>query len=102
MATLLPPPKRKKLYHGIEPPAPEPEAPVVNVVVQFISEDTGKPLAPAVNLPADLSREGLELLVNQLSNNVRLLIEDLNLRNEGRISEMKPSRPKIPSRLPFM
>ncbi|KIJ55557.1 hypothetical protein M422DRAFT_199825 [Sphaerobolus stellatus SS14] len=68
MATLLPPPKRQKLYHGHEAPAPEPEKPVPNVVVQFVSEDDGKPLAPAVNVPADFARQGLEALVNKLSN----------------------------------
>jgi len=67
MATLLPPPKRQKLYHGI--PEPEPEAPKSskNILVQFVSEDDGSALAPAVNLPADVSREGLEVLVNKLT-----------------------------------
>ena len=39
MATLLPPPKRQKLYHGV--PEPEPELPKAspNVVVQFVSEE---------------------------------------------------------------
>ncbi|KAJ7512672.1 WD-repeat protein [Mycena galericulata] len=69
MATLLPPPKRVKVYHGIQPP--EPEAPKAsdssNIVVQFVSEDDGQPLAPAVTLPANLSREALEGLLNKLS-----------------------------------
>ncbi|KAF7790242.1 hypothetical protein EIP86_001194 [Pleurotus ostreatoroseus] len=67
MATLLPPPKRQKVYHGIPEPEPEPLKPVQNVVVQFVSEDDGEPLAPTVNLPANLTREGLEALVNKLS-----------------------------------
>ncbi|EED79719.1 predicted protein [Postia placenta Mad-698-R] len=67
MATLLPPPKRQKVYHGIPEPAPEPPKPCPNVVVQFVSEDDGQPLAPAVNLPANVSREGLEALVNKLN-----------------------------------
>lgn len=70
MAALLPPPKRQKVYHGIEPPAPEPQAPVPNVVVQFVSEEDGQSLAPAVNVPADFAREGLEALVNKLSTQV--------------------------------
>lgn len=73
MATLLPPPKRQKVYHGIPEPVPEPPKPCPNVVVQFVSEDDGQPLAPAVNLPADVSREGLEALVNKLNTKVRRL-----------------------------
>ncbi|KAF9255437.1 ribosome assembly protein [Marasmius fiardii PR-910] len=68
MATLLPPPKRQKTYHGVTEPEPEPAEPSRNVLVQFVSEDDGSALAPAVNLPADVSREGLELLVNKLTN----------------------------------
>ncbi|OBZ73987.1 Ribosome assembly protein 4 [Grifola frondosa] len=56
------PPKRQKVYHGIPEPEPEPPKPSPNVVVQFVSEDDGQPLAPAVNLPANLSREALEVL----------------------------------------
>ncbi|KAL0945334.1 hypothetical protein HGRIS_000832 [Hohenbuehelia grisea] len=68
MATLLPPQKRQKVYHGVpEPPKEEPK-PSPNIIVQFVSEeDDGKPLAPAVSLPANLTREGLENLVNKLS-----------------------------------
>ncbi|KAE9411564.1 WD40 repeat-like protein [Gymnopus androsaceus JB14] len=67
MATLLPPPKRQKVYHGIPEPEPELPKPVRNILVQFVSEDDGSALAPAVNLPADVSREGLEVLVNKLT-----------------------------------
>ncbi|EIN09488.1 WD40 repeat-like protein [Punctularia strigosozonata HHB-11173 SS5] len=67
MATLLPPPKRQKVYHGVPEPEPEPVQPAPNVVVQFVSEDDGKPLAPAVNLPANIPRDALESLVNKLS-----------------------------------
>ncbi|KIK02382.1 hypothetical protein K443DRAFT_6159 [Laccaria amethystina LaAM-08-1] len=67
MATLLPPPKRQKVYHGI--PEPEPESPhqSQNIVVQFISEEDGRSLAPAVNIPANLPRESLEALLNKIS-----------------------------------
>lgn len=67
MATLLPPPKRQKVYHGVPEPEPEAPKPTRNILVQFVSEDDGSVLAPAVNLPADVSREGLEVLVNRLT-----------------------------------
>ncbi|KAF8159918.1 WD40 repeat-like protein [Crassisporium funariophilum] len=67
MATLLPPPKRQKVYHGIPEPEAEAPEPTPSVVVQFVSEEDGRSMAPAVNLPANVSREGLEALVNKLS-----------------------------------
>ena len=70
MATLLPPPKRQKVYHGVPEPEPEPSQPTPHIVVQFVSEEDGEPLAPAVNLPANLARDGLESLVNKLSTKV--------------------------------
>jgi ribosome assembly protein 4 len=48
-----------------EPPKPSP-----HVVVQFVSDEDGEALAPAVNLPANVSREDLEALVNKLNNKV--------------------------------
>lgn len=53
-------------------PAPEPEPPKQSphIVVQFVNEEDGQPLAPAVNLPANVSREGLEALVNKLNTKV--------------------------------
>jgi hypothetical protein len=70
MATLLPPPKRPKVYHGI----PEPEKVSLeqspNVIVQFVSEDDGSALAPAVSLPANISRDDLQSLVNRLTSKV--------------------------------
>ncbi|KAF9218220.1 WD40 repeat-like protein [Gyrodon lividus] len=66
MATRLPPPKRPKLYHGVPEPEPEPIKPSPNIVVQFVNEHDGTPIAPAVNLPANVARESLEALVNQL------------------------------------
>ena len=76
MAALLPPPKRQKVYHGIPEPEPEPKAPVLNVIVQFVADDDGSAIAPTLSLPADLKREGLEQLVNKLSKTVR---DDLEL-----------------------
>jgi ribosome assembly protein 4 len=70
MATLLPPPKRQKAYHGI----PEPEKPPVeqspNIIVQFVSEDDGSALAPTVSLPANIPRDDLQGLVNRLTSKV--------------------------------
>ncbi|KAG6856491.1 hypothetical protein H0H87_003959 [Tephrocybe sp. NHM501043] len=67
MATRLPPPKRIKTYHGAPEPEPETPLPSPNIVVQFVSEEDGQSLAPAVNLPANTTREGLEVLLNKLS-----------------------------------
>ena len=74
MATLLPPPKRQKLYHGIPEPEQELPKPAPQIVVQFVSEDDGSSLAPAVSLPANVSREDLQVLVNQLTKTVRYII----------------------------
>lgn len=88
MATLLPPPKRQKVYHGVpEPPKEEPTY-VPNIVVQFVSEDDGRSLAPAVNIPANVTREALELLVNKISPEVnsilscRLIYSDYDFQDE--------------------
>jgi hypothetical protein len=72
MATRLPPPKRVKLDNGVPVLAPEspPKAAAPNVVVQFVSEDDGTPLAPAVNIPADFGRDGLETMINKLASKV--------------------------------
>ncbi|KAF5332172.1 hypothetical protein D9611_008138 [Ephemerocybe angulata] len=67
MATRLPPPKRQKTYHGVPEPAPEAPKPSPNIVVQFVSEEDGSSLCPAVNIPANLTRENLESLLNKLS-----------------------------------
>ena len=77
MATLLPPPKRAKIYHEnsqVQAPVAPPVHPAPMIVVQFLSEDDGeRHFGPAVNLPADFSREGLEALVNRQSGQVGLL-----------------------------
>lgn len=70
MATLLPPPKRVKVFHGVPEPAPEQPKLSPNIVVQFVSEDDGQPLAPAVNLPANVTRDALEVLLNKLNTQV--------------------------------
>ena len=56
---------------AIPEPEPEPIKASPNVVVQFVSEDDGAQLAPAVSLPANVSRDDLQSLVNSLSKNVR-------------------------------
>ena len=74
MSVLLPPPKRQKVYHGVA----EPESlqvsdeSVPNVVVQFVNDQDGSPLAPTVNLPANVTKDALESLVNKLRPQVRL------------------------------
>lgn len=87
MATLLPPPKRQKVYHGVPEPPKEEAKPSRNVVVQFVSEDDdGAPLAPAVNLPSNLNRAALENLVNQLTRKSDVCISPVNnseCRNES-------------------
>lgn len=80
MATRLPPPKRQKLYHGVPEPEPEPEKPSPNIIVQFVSEEDGSSLAPAVNIPANLTRENLEALLNKLTPKVCIRISYFNDR----------------------
>ncbi|KIY44960.1 ribosome assembly protein [Fistulina hepatica ATCC 64428] len=69
MAALLPPPKRQKLYHGVPEPEPELPEPSPSIIVQFVSENGSTPLAPAVSIPANLTRDALEVLVNRLNKN---------------------------------
>ncbi|KAJ8583972.1 hypothetical protein M405DRAFT_936899 [Rhizopogon salebrosus TDB-379] len=64
MTTLLPLPKRLKLYHGVAQPEPPKVSP--NVVVEFVHEHDGMPIASVVNFPANVAHEGLEALINQL------------------------------------
>lgn len=89
MATLLPPPKRQKVYHGVpEPEKPDP-APVPNVLVQFVLPDDemdvdgqvkkGEKGMEVVSIPADLSRAGLEVLVNKLKAQLRVSAHPLLL-----------------------
>jgi ribosome assembly protein 4 len=75
MATLLPPQKRQKIYHENDQNKPEQSsaATVPNIVVQFVSEDDENDLlGPAVTIPADFSREGLEALANKQSSQASL------------------------------
>jgi ribosome assembly protein 4 len=73
MATLLPPPKRQKVYHGIPEPEKSPVEQSPNIVVHFVSEDDGSALAPAISLPANISRDDLQGLVNRLTSKVRCI-----------------------------
>ncbi|KAL4066090.1 WD40-repeat-containing domain protein [Scleroderma citrinum] len=66
MAAIVPPAKRQKVYHGVPEPPQEITKPSPNVVVHFIYDHDGTPIAPAVNLPANVARDSLEALVNQL------------------------------------
>lgn len=55
-------------------------APAPTIVTQFKTKD-GTLIGPAVSLPADTSREGLELLVNNLRGSVRRLVCSPTARN---------------------
>lgn len=44
----------------------EAHKPAPNIVVEFVSDEDGSSLYPAVNIPANLSRENLESLLNKL------------------------------------
>jgi hypothetical protein len=81
MAALLPPPKRQKFHNGVLAPAVVRGGDDNNVVVQFVFGDEGEGegedgrlLGPAVSLPADVSTEGLQALVNNLKAQVRLFL----------------------------
>ena len=73
MSTLLPPPKRLRSAYSrkINPdPAPPPAAPVPSIVVQFKNAEDASNLGPAINLPADTTRDALQMLVNKLKGEV--------------------------------
>jgi hypothetical protein len=72
MSVLQPPPKRQKVYYGVSELEQPTKKSAPNVVVQFITDEDGQSLAPAVNLPADLERDALESLVNKLSKSVNI------------------------------
>ncbi|EGU13120.1 hypothetical protein RTG_00649 [Rhodotorula toruloides ATCC 204091] len=71
MSTVIPPPPKRARTTG--PPSAASLAakeasslPVQSIVCQFRNAQDGTLLGPAVSLPADTGREGLELLVNNL------------------------------------
>ncbi|KAF8342883.1 WD-repeat protein [Cantharellus anzutake] len=72
MATRIPPPKRQKIYFKHDknrPPTPPPAEPAPNVIVQFLSEQSGEtPIGDVINVPSDFSRDALELLANKQAN----------------------------------
>lgn len=74
MATLLPPPKRQKLDNShprsVQPKSATEERYVPQVIVQFKNAQDGALLGPAINLPADTSRDALQMLVNKLRGEV--------------------------------
>ena len=55
---------------AVPKPEKSPPEPSPNIVVQFVSEDDGFALSPAVSLPANVSREDLQSLVNTLTSKV--------------------------------
>lgn len=72
MSTQIPPaPKRQRTTAPAAVAAKEAmAAPVQTVICQFRNAQDGTLLGPAVSLPADTGREGLELLVNNLRGTV--------------------------------
>lgn len=65
MATLIPPPPRKKAKLD-NSTLTFPEVPTSNVIIQF-TDAQANAIGPAVSLSSDTPREGLELLVNSLN-----------------------------------
>ncbi|GAA6064392.1 hypothetical protein JCM10212_004231 [Sporobolomyces blumeae] len=67
MTTVIPPaPKRQRMNPALKQTLESHSAQVAQVVCQFRNAKDGTSLGPAVSLPADTGREGLELLVNNL------------------------------------
>lgn len=69
MSTQIPPPpKRVRLTPSAN--TRDPLAPAPTIVAQFKNAADGSLLGPPLSLPADTTREGLELLVNNLRGSV--------------------------------
>lgn len=69
MSTVIPPPPKKmKLNPSANTIDRNAAAPMI--VAQFKNASDGSLLGPPINLPADTTREGLELLVNNLRGTV--------------------------------
>lgn len=72
MATVIPPPpKRVKIAPSANTIDRSAAAPTI--IAQFRNSLDGTLLGPPLSLPADTTREGLELLVNNLRGSVRSL-----------------------------
>lgn len=71
-------------------------APVHTIVCQFRNAQDGTLLGPAVSLPADTGREGLELLVNNLRGSVRRLPFPSSVEQEEQVLTIETSRPRTP------
>lgn len=69
MSTQIPPPpKRQRTIPSLN--TIDKSAPAPTIVAQFKNAADGSILGPSISLPADTSREGLELLVNNLRGSV--------------------------------
>lgn len=83
MSTLLPPPKRQKSAYSqsLKPPeaTPEPER-IPEITIQFVSADDNSPLGPPMRVPADMPRNALQALVNEI---------------KGDVSGIKVCRPRV-------
>ena len=73
MSTVIPPrPKRQRLTApSVAAAAIAAQGPVQTIICQFRNAQDGTLLGPSVSLPADTTREGLELLANNLKGTVR-------------------------------
>jgi ribosome assembly protein 4 len=125
MATIIPPPPKKKAKleklnaNKLSDLAP---TPFPNIIVQLKDGRTGKPIGSSISLPSNTDKRGLELLVNQLRKDQRAkkpklshserkkLAEeeidedqdedheaDLNLPWSFSLTLKNPQRPKLPS-----
>lgn len=73
MATLLPPPKRQKSAYSqsLKPREPTPESePVPQISIQFKSAEDGSVLGPMMRMSADIGRDALQTMVNQIKGDV--------------------------------
>ncbi|KDE08903.1 hypothetical protein MVLG_00998 [Microbotryum lychnidis-dioicae p1A1 Lamole] len=103
MSTQIPPtPKRARLNPTKEANAAAAAGPVATIVCQFRNALDGSLLGPAVSLPADTSREGLELLANTLRGSEQDPVPfafHLNLPNTTQEENVEDSRIAITTSL---
>ncbi|EFP81788.2 hypothetical protein PGT21_014083 [Puccinia graminis f. sp. tritici] len=90
MATVIPPPPKKKakfeklnantLNDAILPSFP-------NIIVQLKDGRTGKPIGSSISLPSNTDKRGLELLVNQLKKDQRAKKPKLSHQERKQLAE---------------
>jgi ribosome assembly protein 4 len=90
MATVIPPPPKKKakleklnantLNDAVLPSFP-------NIIVQLKDGRTGKPIGSSISLPSNTDKRGLELLVNQLKKDQRAKKPKLSHQERKQLAE---------------